>query len=637
MTFSIYEEYRNTWLEEIISGNPSTVELGHRFAEKLVIQWREYDAIDSNDFIFCDAAGDGGIDVAILNRTNEKQGSESDIPLGDTWYLVQSKYGSSYSSGKTILEEGFKVISTLTGKSERLSNMSKELVEKITNFRSRAIENDRIVLVFATVNPIEEKDRNDIEDIRIHGRTKLGSLFDVECISIKTIYERQLEETAAAHQQGVHVELDGNLVAAGDELLIGSISLIQFYGFLKKYRNKTDDLDRIFEKNVRKHLGGRVKVNRGMKKTLEDNPESFGLFNNGITIVVSDFSKKGENSFELIEPYIVNGCQTTKSIWEVCNPKLDSGGGGLNAEIENWKKQAESGCVVAKIVKVGSDGEELLNSITRYTNSQNTIRDKDFVSLDNSFRTWCKEVGDKYNLFLEIQRGGWESEKALQSTGKSKKHYKIFANATELMKIYAAGWLNEPGRAYRSNAPFIPGGDVFQRVIDCKDVLLLDSFGVDDIYAAYLLQEVAKRNDFGKRGNPARGRTKFLFIFVLINLLREVARMEKIPYSNSNISKYIVTLFSENSESQEELERFSIEFIEEYFREDNEYGAYNEPEMGKDGFDNMFYFIKSEFLGKDLEQTPNLQDSLADVKRTMGRGNPSARAIIAKGLLINQV
>ena len=382
-----YEEYRDTWLEDVEYGNPSTVELGRRFAEKLITQWLEYDGIDTDDIIFCDGPGDGGIDAAILNRADENQNNENDVSSGDTWYLVQSKYGTSYVSEKTTYVEGIKVIKTLTGKNERLSNMSQELIEKINNFRSRAGENDRIVLVFSTVDPIGEKDRNEIDLIRRHGRNQLGSLFDVECICIKTIYERVLEETALAHQQGVHVELDGNLVAAGDELLIGSISLIQFYDFLKKYRKKTGDLDRIFEKNVRKFLGGRVKVNKGMKKTLEDNPELFGLYNNGITIVVSDFSTKDKKSFELIEPYIVNGCQTSRSVWEVCDIKLGGGGRGSSSDIERWKKQAECGCVVTKIAKVGSDGENLLNSITRYTNSQNTIRDKDFVSLDNSFRT----------------------------------------------------------------------------------------------------------------------------------------------------------------------------------------------------------------------------------------------------------
>ena len=373
-----------------------------------------------------------------------------------------------------------------------------------------------------------------------------------------------------------------------------------------------------------------------MQETLKSTPERFGLFNNGITIVVSDFLRTGPNSFELIEPYIVNGCQTSRSIWEVCHSKLGCGGSGVNQHIENWRRSAENGCIVAKIAKVGIDGEALLNDITRFTNSQNTIRDKDFVSLDASFRQWSKEVGDRYNLFLEIQRGAWESQKALQKPKLKRditsKEFKIFANATELMKIYSAGWLDLPGLAYRTNGPFIPGGQVFKRVINCQNEIYLDSFGAKDLYAAYLLQEVAKRNNFGKQGHLSRGRTKFLFIFVLITLLREVAIREELPYTNSKISDYVIRLFSCNSDSQVELEQISTGFIDEYFREHNEYGVYKEPKLGSD----MFYFIKSEFLGKNLEQTPNLRDSLIDEKRSLTRshnGNLSSRAVIAKALL----
>ena len=223
------------------------------------------------------------------------------------------------------------------------------------------------------------------------------------------------------------------------------------------------------------------------------------------------------------------------------------------------------------------------------------------------------------------------TESFAKTKSKAKK-YDRFANATELMKIYSAGWLNLPGLAYRSNGPFIPGGQVFQKVLACKDDEFLDSFGSEDIYAAYLLQKVAEKNNFGKKGNPARGRTKFLFIFVLVNLLREVVRMENMPHSNSNISKYIVTLFPSINESGDELEKISVGFIENYFREDSEFSVFKEPKLGSD----MFYFIKSEFLGKNLEQTPNLRDLLKDEKRFLGKGQPSSRAVIAKGLLGNE-
>ena len=42
--------------------------------------------------------------------------------------------------------------------------------------------------------------------------------------------------------------------------------------------------DQLFDKNVRRFLGGRVKVNKGMQKMLREEPELFGLFNNGMAL-----------------------------------------------------------------------------------------------------------------------------------------------------------------------------------------------------------------------------------------------------------------------------------------------------------------------------------------------------------------
>jgi AIPR protein len=82
------------------------------------------------------------------------------------------------------------------------------------------------------------------------------------------------------------VPLVGHLVEAADGLLVGPVSLVDLCNFLKEYRTRTNDLDQLFEKNVQRFLGGKVKVNRGMQSTLRDAPEEFGLFNNGITTVM---------------------------------------------------------------------------------------------------------------------------------------------------------------------------------------------------------------------------------------------------------------------------------------------------------------------------------------------------------------
>ena len=36
-------------------------------------------------------------------------------------------------------------------------------------------------------------------------------------------------------------------------------------------------------------------------------------------------------------------------------------------------------------------------------------REKDFIALTSDFKTWSRHMADKYDLYLEIQRGGWES------------------------------------------------------------------------------------------------------------------------------------------------------------------------------------------------------------------------------------
>ena len=43
--------------------------------------------------------------------------------------------------------------------------------------------------------------------------------------------------------------------------------------------------------------------------------------------------------------------------------------------------------------------------VTRYTNSQNAVREKDFLALTSDFCSWQTEMASKYDIYLEIQRG----------------------------------------------------------------------------------------------------------------------------------------------------------------------------------------------------------------------------------------
>ena len=621
-----FEEFRRSWLEDVQAGSPSTVELGRRFALKLVTQW--LDTSDTAaDFSYCDGSGDGGIDVALLDTGPDEVTDDTGIS-GHTWYLVQSKYGSAFAGTSTLLIEGQKVIETLDGRRARLNSLAEGLLERLTNFRNGAGAGDKIILVYGTEYALNDDERRVLADLRAMGTTRLGAIFDIETISIETIYARLQEVAATTSANRLTVDLNAQLVPSGPDLLVGSVSLLNLYEFLNRYRVKTGDLDRIYEKNVRRFLGGRGKVNKAMQGTLRDAPERFGLYNNGITIVVHNYAQTSD-LVTLAEPYIVNGCQTTRTIWEVFHNKLSAGGTGVNPETEAWKVRAGQGVVVAKIVKVGDSGEALLQAITRYTNSQNAIREKDFLALTSDFKTWQAELDSRYNLYLEIQRGGWDSQKALQNTNPTAKQFTKHANAADLVKVYGAGWLGEAGLAFGKNPPFLPDGSVFKRIVNVTEA---DGgpFGAVDLYAAYLLQQATAAMDFGRgAAKQSRRQTRFLFLMIVVDLFRDVLSRANKPLNHRTISAALVNVLEDDAAKAALLDR-AAEVIDTYFTQGSDDSVFNEPAYLNSFNADTNAFLKWEKLGKSDSDTPRLKNALAVNRSVMGMpiGGSSARQVI---------
>jgi len=626
LSSSSYEEFRAAWLEDVVGGEPSTLALGRRFAEKLVAHWLDLDQ-ESIDTVYCDGAGDGGIDIAVLRRGETAPEPATSVE-GDTWYLVQSKYGSAFSGPGTLIREAQKVFDTLEARRSNLSSLAAGLAERLQNFLSGVSEDDRLVLVYATVDALDDEDKRVVGDIRSMGRARLGPVFDVETVSVFTIWERTLEEVA--NVRSFSVPLRGTLVPCSDTLLIGAVSLASLYEFLRSYRNSTSDLDQIYEKNVRRFLGPRGKVNRGMRDTLQTRPDLFGLFNNGITVVVTNFIGDDSDSgvVHLIEPYIVNGCQTTRTIWEVLQQRLDTGGTGSNPALDVWRDQVQTGVVVTKIVKVGDEGEDMLHAITRFTNTQNAVRERDFLALHGDLRTWKSRLEGTHGIYLEIQRGGWESRRAWQRQNPTATpQFSEWANAFDLIKVYGAGWMREPGIAFAKNGPFLPGGTIFQKVMD--DPEYTGGFDADDLFAAYLLQTSATELKFGRGADkPQRRQTRFLFYMIVMELLRDALIRAQLPSQPKELTRAFLAIFQGGNEnSRDALLNTAIEALDGYMTAGEDGSVHQEPAFRSFNSD-LNAFLKWEKLGKSDETTPMLRGRLAAVKQAMGMrfsGHPSVR------------
>ena len=603
-----FEQFCEEWLIAIEEPGISAFEKGQRFAYKLVTQW--LDVVEGDeDLELLDGTGDGGIDIAYLDRPDLDETDLEDNPdnpeEGHIWYLIQSKFGTSFRGYATIVSEGQKAISTLAGENTRISDRTRQFLSRLNNFKSLASERDRIVLVFATDQPIDETDRRALDAIRNFGIEQFGPIFDVEDVSLKTIWDDRTADTITLPIKGRFAETD-----LDSGLCVGAIPLTDLYEFLKEYDVKTGSLDQLYEKNVRQFLGGRRKINRGIKITLENNPEAFGLYNNGITIVAADITNE-TGGLILQNPYIVNGCQTTKTIWAVLREKLDSGGTGQNTQLTDWRARADKGVVLAKIVK--SDHAQIPN-ITRYTNSQNAVREQDFLTLEDEFQAWASAMAERFDIFLEIQRGGWDSRRAFQKRYPSVHQFKEYANAFDLIKVYGAGWLREPGSAFGRSAPFLPGGDIYGRVTKTERI------STDDLYAAFRLQKSADQFNFGRGATvkPSRRQTRFLYYFVVVDMLRDALSRGNSGNDSRSITEALNILFQDgNKDVLQELLNASMEVIDEYVNEDSDESVFNEP-----GFQgNLNTFVKREQLAKDLTVTPHLSNLLGFHKIVFGRSS----------------
>ena len=111
-------------------------------------------------------------------------------------------------------------------------------MQKIEAFRQQQSDDNRIVLVFATTEPISEQERRALEDIKIIGRERISDKFDVEEVSLMTIWEAIVEEQS----QSLSVNVKGQFVDQDAGLLVGMVSLIDLFKFLVEYKNKAGNL-----------------------------------------------------------------------------------------------------------------------------------------------------------------------------------------------------------------------------------------------------------------------------------------------------------------------------------------------------------------------------------------------------------
>ena len=198
--------------------------------------------------------------------------------------------------------------------------------------------------------------------------------------------------------------------------IIPGVTLAKIY---KRYQQV------LLEKNVRTFLQFKGKVNKGIRKTLREEPEMFFSYNNGISTTASEIElKEVDGSLYITRLYdwqIVNGGQTTASIAASLSDK----------EVDLSKVFVP---MKVSVIRGEDNADALVKAISNSANSQTAIKNSDFSSNDTflvelealSRSEWVPNDNKRpiCKWYFERTRGQYLDQLA-QLSGLNEKRFKI--------------------------------------------------------------------------------------------------------------------------------------------------------------------------------------------------------------------
>lgn len=205
---------------------------------------------------------------------------------------------------------------------------------------------------------------------------------------------------------------------------------------------------RLLEQNVRVFLQARSNVNKGIKRTLENEPELFFSFNNGLTATAEHIETKetaeGLDIIALDNLQIVNGGQTTASVYAAYRAGRDLSKVFVQMKLSIVDPKAAEG---------------LVPRISEYANSQNKVSQADLFA-NHPFHTRMEHLSrhtlapaqegsfSETKWFYERARGQYNDAQAYKTSGDKRKFLAEYPKKQKFTKTdlakYAVVWTDKP-------------------------------------------------------------------------------------------------------------------------------------------------------------------------------------------------
>ncbi|MCR4816650.1 MAG: AIPR family protein [Bacteroidales bacterium] len=276
---------------------------------------------------------------------------------------------------------------------------------------------------------------------------------------------------------------------------------------------------RLLNQNVRNYLGGTIKVNKGMAKTLREAPSMFFAYNNGISSTASRVGLRRDEGGKLFITnvtnwQIVNGGQTTNTIFNMYSRGFD----------------LKNAFVTLKVSEINFEDEKkkstAISEIARFANSQTQIKESDLAAnidymlkLDDISKSeWTPANSARKNTqwFFERMRGQYDNAKGEPRTKKAKDFVSQHPKKQRFTKTDIAKW--EMAWSMRPDIASKGGEQSFD--FFHKTQLKTDQIDVDKSYFRHLIAKAIiyqSISDICKQ-NGIRGYVNIICNYVLATL-----------------------------------------------------------------------------------------------------------------------
>lgn len=289
---------------------------------------------------------------------------------------------------------------------------------------------------------------------------------------------------------------------------------------------------RLLEQNVRSFLQfGRKGVNAGIRDTIRNEPQMFLAFNNGIAATADhiELDDDSRNIRKISNLQIVNGGQTTASIYNTARKE----------KIDISKIFVQ---VKFSIIEDSDQYSDIVARISRYSNTQNKIKEEDFsannptlVAIEKLSRYILSPITATNNIqtcwFFERARGQYKTLRSREGTTKAKliAFDKKYPKNQMLTKVGLAKYINAYKEVYDGKklviGPFcVVSGDAknFNSFVNYNMPDKVNNVYFEDTIAKCILFEAAKKRYGVFPNSIGRERqTVVPYTLTLLNIITE--------------------------------------------------------------------------------------------------------------------